>query len=177
MKWNLIGQHNGHNALAAIASVHHIGVPIPQACKALETFQNVKRRLELRGVVNDISVYDDFAHHPTAIAITIQALRQRVGQQTIIAVLEPRSNTMRMGIHKDQLATALSDANTVVLYQPTNLNWSLSQATNSLPNVQVFDDIKTLIEHLVTITRSGDHILIMSNGSFENIHNRLLAAL
>lgn len=175
--WNLIGQHNVHNALAAIASAHHIGISPTKACQALGTFRSVKRRLELRGIVNNISVYDDFAHHPTAIALTIEALRQRVGKQNIIAVLEPRSNTMRMGIHKNELATALGGADGVAFYQPDNLNWSLFQIAKSLQNGRVFNQTEALIKHLVTTARGGDYILIMSNGGFENIHNRLLTAL
>jgi UDP-N-acetylmuramate: L-alanyl-gamma-D-glutamyl-meso-diaminopimelate ligase len=177
VKWALIGQHNVVNALAAIASSRHAGVPIDVACEALGKFQNVKRRLELRGVVNGISVYDDFAHHPTAISVTLEALRQKVEQQRIIAVLEPRSNTMRMGIHKDELASALNSADAVILYQPDNLNWSLFQVAESLRNGRVFNQMEALIEHLVAIAQSGDHILIMSNGGFENIHSRLLTAL
>jgi len=177
VRWDLIGQHNVHNALAAIASAHHAGVPVEVACEALGKFQNVKRRLELRGVVNGVSVYDDFAHHPTAIAVTIAALRQRVRQQIIIAVLEPRSNTMRLGLHKEDLVSALSDADAVALYQPENLNWSLFQVAKSLHNGRVFKEVEALIEHLVATARSGDHILIMSNGGFEDIHHRLLAAL
>ena len=177
VQWDFIGQHNVHNALAAISSAHHVGVPIAVACEALETFQSVKRRLELLNIVNGISVYDDFAHHPTAITATIEALRQRVGRERIIAVLEPRSNTMRMGVHKEELIKALKGADAVVLYQPENLSWSLSQAAQSLDNARVFDQVGTLIEHLATTARDGDHILIMSNGGFENIHSRLLATL
>jgi len=177
VSWDLIGQYNVYNALAAIAGAHHVGVPPNEACKALETFRSVKRRLELRGIVNGISVYDDFAHHPTAIALTLEALRQRVGQQNILAVLEPRSRTMRMGIHKNKLASALKEADAVAFYQPENLNWSLFQSGKSLKNAKIFNQVEVLIEHLVTIARSGDHILIMSNGGFENIHDRLLTAL
>jgi UDP-N-acetylmuramate: L-alanyl-gamma-D-glutamyl-meso-diaminopimelate ligase len=177
VKWNLIGQHNIQNALAAIASVHHAGVPVTQACEALRTFKNVKRRLELRGVVKGISVYDDFAHHPTAIAVTLEALRHRVGKQYIIAVLEPRSNTMRMGVHQDTLASALTQANAVVLYQSDNLSWSLTTVTKSLHNARIFKNVDALIKHLVSTARSGDHILIMSNGDFQNIHHRLLNEL
>jgi UDP-N-acetylmuramate: L-alanyl-gamma-D-glutamyl-meso-diaminopimelate ligase len=177
VQWSLIGQYNVHNALSAIAAARHAGVPVAIACEALETFQSVKRRLELRGVVDNISIYDDFAHHPTAIALTIEALRQKVGSQKIIAVLEPRSNTMRMGHHKDQLASALSDADAVALYQPKNINWSLFEMAKSLQNGQIFNDTSDLIAHLVSQAKSGDHILIMSNGGFENIHERLLTTL
>jgi len=175
--WGLIGRHNIDNALAALASARHAGVPLEHACKALEQFQNVKRRLELRGIVNGISVYDDFAHHPTAIALTIEALRQQVGQARIIVVLEPRSNTMRMGIHKDHLASALKEADAVMLYEPKNLNWSLLEVVQSIQNGQIFNQIFDLINYLVKIALEGDHILIMSNGGFENIHSRLLMAL
>jgi len=177
VKWDLIGQHNVHNALAAIAAAHHAEVPLSKACDALGTFRNVKRRLELRGVVNGVSVYDDFAHHPTAIAATIEALRQKVDQQKIIAVLELRSNTMRMGIHKNTLAAALKGADVVVFYQPDALNWSLEPVANSLQNAWIFNQIEALIQQIVASANSKDHILIMSNGGFENIHARLLTAL
>jgi UDP-N-acetylmuramate: L-alanyl-gamma-D-glutamyl-meso-diaminopimelate ligase len=171
VKWNLIGKHNLENGLAAIAASHHAGVSIEQACEALSNFKSVKRRLELRGVVNNISVYDDFAHHPTAIALTLDALRKRVGQEKIIAVLEPRSRTMQMGVHKDTLAAALEDADVVLFHQPDDLEWSIDGVT------EVFNRVDSLIEHLVRIAEDGDHIVIMSNGGFENIHNRLLDAL
>ncbi|MCK5720294.1 MAG: UDP-N-acetylmuramate:L-alanyl-gamma-D-glutamyl-meso-diaminopimelate ligase [Thiomargarita sp.] len=177
IKWNLIGEHNAHNALAAISAAHHVKVPLAIACEALETFQGVKRRLQLRGTVNEIRVYDDFAHHPTAIKTTLQALRQRVKQQRIIAVLEPRSNTMRMGVHKETLAPALQLADMVALYQPSNLDWSLAEMANSLPNTQIFTTTESLITFLVKNAQAGDHIIIMSNGGFENIHQRLLTAL
>ncbi|MCK5717765.1 MAG: UDP-N-acetylmuramate:L-alanyl-gamma-D-glutamyl-meso-diaminopimelate ligase [Thiomargarita sp.] len=177
VKWNLIGQYNVQNALAAIASAHHAGVSFIQICESLETFRSVKRRLELRGVVKGIRVYDDFAHHPTAIAVTIEALRQRVGKERIIAVLEPRSNTMRMGIHKNELMSSLQKADIIVLSQSINLNWSLHQQVKSLDNAHVFNRTTAMIEYLLSIAQSGDHILVMSNGSFDNIHARLLEAL
>ncbi len=177
VNWELIGQHNIYNALSAIASARHAGVPITMASEALSQFKSVKRRLELRGVVNEIHVYDDFAHHPTAIQVTLKALRQRVGQQYITAVLEPRSNSMQMGIHTDSLATSLKEANAVMLYQPENLGWSLSKVATSLPYARVFKTVDTLIRHLAATARHGDHILIMSNGRFENIHSRLLTEL
>ncbi len=177
VSWTLIGQHNVDNALAAIAASHHVGVKISLACEALKHFRSVKRRLELRGTVNKIKVYDDFAHHPTAIQATLQALRQQVGVAKIIAVLEPRSNTMRMGVHQHELVEALSLANEVCLYQPPNLDWSLQSIVSQLKNAQLFFDTTHLIEHLIQSTYSGDHILIMSNGDFENIHQRLLEQL
>jgi len=175
--WELMGQHNQLNALAALAAAHHAGIPIAQAGEALKTFKNVKRRLELRGTVKGIQVYDDFAHHPTAIAVTLEALRQRVGRARIIAVLEPRSNTMRLGVHQTTLAPSLAQADIVIWYEPPNLSWSLSKVTQSLANAKIFRDLTSLIEHLVTIARSGDQILIMSNGDFQNLHHRLLEAL
>ncbi len=177
VKWDLIGQYNVHNALAAIASAHHAGVSLTIVFEALKCFRSVKRRLELRGVIKGISIYDDFAHHPTAIELTIEALRQRVGEQRIIAVLEPRSNTMRMGIHKKELISALKGADIVLLYQPINLNWSLTPLIKGLKNAKVFNQTTSLLEHLLTIAHPNDHILIMSNGGFDNIHNRLLTAL
>jgi UDP-N-acetylmuramate: L-alanyl-gamma-D-glutamyl-meso-diaminopimelate ligase len=177
VKWTLIGQHNAHNALAAIAAARHAGVPTKVACEALENFQNVKRRLEIRGVINGITVYDDFAHHPTAIAATLSALRQRVGKQPITAVVELRSNSMRMGIYKQSLAEALLEADSVLLQQPADLSWSLEEATQSLSNLYIFAEVDEIIEYLVKNTSTGEHILIMSNGAFGNIHARLLKAL
>jgi len=177
VNWDLIGEYNVENALGAIACAHHAGVPINYACEALGKFRSVKRRLELRGVVNGIHLYDDFAHHPTAIAGTIKALRQQKKNQRIIAVLEPRSNTMRMGIHKDTLLSALEAADVVLLYQPADMDWSLFKLANLLKNAKLFNEVEDIIQHLVANTASGDQILIMSNGGFENIHNRLLTAL
>lgn len=175
--WTLIGQHNMDNALAAIASSHHVGVSVAQACQALNQFHNVKRRLELRGVVKGIHVYDDFAHHPTAIATTLAGLRQRVGTQKIVAVLEPRSNSMRMGIYQNDLAAALSTADTVLLYQPEQLHWSLTKVAEALPDAKIYQNIEALIKFLVNITENPAHILIMSNGDFQNLHQRLLNTL
>jgi len=177
VQWHLIGEHNIFNALAAIASAHSVGVSVQHACEALCTFQGVKRRLELRGVVQGIAIYDDFAHHPTAIAATVGALRRRVGQEKIIAVLEPRSNTMRMGVHQHALAESLQLADGVLLYQPAHLTWSLSKLEETLPNIKVFTQVADLINHLLKIATANTHILIMSNGGFDNIHTRLLTAL
>jgi UDP-N-acetylmuramate: L-alanyl-gamma-D-glutamyl-meso-diaminopimelate ligase len=177
VQWALIGQHNVENALAAIAATHHAGVPIAIACEALSRFRNVKRRLELRGEVKGIRVYDDFAHHPTAIEVTLKALRQRVGQEKIIAILEPRSRTMQMGVHQQELIPALQAADAVLFYEPENLKWSLAQVANSLNNAFTFNQVEALIQHVVAMAQSGDHILVMSNGGFENIHPRLLKAL
>jgi UDP-N-acetylmuramate: L-alanyl-gamma-D-glutamyl-meso-diaminopimelate ligase len=175
--WDLAGEHNVHNALAAIAAARHAGVPVATALTALGTFRNVKRRLEVRGEVGGITVYDDFAHHPTAIAVTIAALRGRRPRR-LIAVLEPRSNTMRMGVHRDSLAASLADADAAYLYQPADLGWDLTSAVASLGSkAQVLTDIDALVARLATDLKSGDHVLIMSNGAFGGIHGKLLTCL
>ncbi len=177
VEWDLIGLHNAHNALAAIASARHAGVPSAIACLALAHFRNVKRRLELRGVVNQVHVYDDFAHHPTAIAATLTALRQKVAQQPITAVLEMRSNTMKMGIYQTELIDSLKIADTVYFYQPTDLTWSLQSIVDGLSNAHICYDTQQIINSLLQNQQPNEHILIMSNGGFDNIHQRLLSAL
>ena len=179
--WSLYGQHNVHNALAAIAAARHAGVPVAQSLKALAGFTNAKRRMELIGEINGVSVYDDFAHHPTAIAMTLTGLCNRLAADQnarVIAVVEPRSNTMRMGIHKNALADALKTADKVYLYQPENLDWSLTEAVASISEkTTVSDKIETIINDVVTDAGPADHVVIMSNGSFEGIHDRLIDAL
>ena len=178
LNWSLIGQHNVHNALAAIAAARHAGIPPEEAIRSLAGFQGVKRRMELRAMVNGIHIYDDFAHHPTAIARTLEGLRYRVNGQRIIVLLEPRSNTMRMGVHKAALAPALSQADEVILYQPKDLDWGLGETAAAIgPHARVFEDSAGIVDYLVSQTRPDDHILIMSNGSFDNIHQRLINAL
>ncbi len=176
--WDLIGRHNMLNALAAIAAARHAGVPPAQAIAALARFENVKRRMEHRGTVDGVSVYDDFAHHPTAIATTLAGLRNRVGKQRIVAVLEPRSNTMRLGVHKDTLAQSLAAADEVFFYQPANLGWDLDGVVAQLGDkAEGFDTVAGIVEQVARNARDGDHVLVMSNGGFENIHQRLLEAL
>ncbi|CAK0773022.1 UDP-N-acetylmuramate--L-alanyl-gamma-D-glutamyl-meso-2,6-diaminoheptanedioate ligase [Gammaproteobacteria bacterium] len=176
--WGLLGSHNVHNALAAIAAARHAGVAPETACAALPDFRNVKRRMELRGRVGDISVYDDFAHHPTAVAVTVGALRARVGNERILAVLEPRSNTMRLGVHKDTLAPSLAAADRVFLYQPSDLGWDLGGVVAGLAGRgEAHTTLDALVAAIVAVAQPGDHILVMSNGSFGGIHNQLLAAL
>ncbi len=176
--WELIGTHNLHNALAAVAAARHAGVPVTVSLKALSAFRNVKRRLEVRGVVNGITVYDDFAHHPTAISMTLDALRKRVGNARIVAVLEPRSNTMRLGVHRDTLGPALVLADRVLLLKPGDLTWNLERVTRTLDGRgNVYGSIEAILDALATETRPGDHILIMSNGGFGDIHTRLLDRL
>ena len=176
--WELLGSHNTANALAAIAAARHAGVPVKTALAALAKFRNVKRRLEVRGAVRGISVYDDFAHHPTAIAATLQALRARVGNQRILAVLELRSNTMRMGVHRDTLAAALVQADKVLMLKPADLNWNLDRVTGALKGRgQAYATVEEIIVTLTKEAQPDDHVLIMSNGGFDNIHARLLERL
>jgi len=178
VEWELIGQHNMLNALAAIAAARHAGVPVTTSCEALHEFRNVKRRLEVRGTVRGVTVYDDFAHHPTAIRVTLDALRARAGSRRIIAVLEARSNTMRMGVHRDQIAPALDAADLVMLYQPANQPWSLDSVAQALNGRgRVFRSVDDIVSTLVDELRAEDQVLIMSNGGFEGIHQKLLARL
>ena len=176
--WSLLGQHNVNNALAAIAAAHHVGVTVEHACEALNQFKGVKRRLELRGERRGIRVYDDFAHHPTAIASTLQGLRANVGQQRLIAVLEPRSNTMKMGVHEHTLAASLNAADKVILYQDPNLTWSLDNIQQQLGDSSVLlRNIDDVVDQLVSQSKAGDHIVVMSNGGFGGIHQKILDAL
>ena len=175
-KWSMLGQHNMDNALAAIAAARHVGVPAELSVESLTSFKGIKRRMEIRGVINGITVYDDFAHHPTAIQLTLDGLRKNVGDKKIIAILEPRSNTMKMGVHKDTLAKSLSIADDVYLYQAENLKWDLANDINK-ESIQVFSSIQAIIDKVVLEAHVDDHIVIMSNGGFEGIHQRLLDAL
>jgi len=184
VQWELLGQHNVDNALMAIAAAHHAGVTLSDAIAALSSFKNVKRRMEIKGAVTlaaggkPVTVYDDFAHHPTAIATTIDGLRKKVGNARILAVLEPRSNTMKMGVHKDTLAQSWQAADAVYVYEPQGLDWSLKEAAaNSPAPTTVFNDVEKIVNVLQSEVRPGDHILIMSNGGFEGIHNRVLSVL
>ncbi|MEY0254713.1 UDP-N-acetylmuramate:L-alanyl-gamma-D-glutamyl-meso-diaminopimelate ligase [Morganella morganii] len=177
--WGLVGEHNMQNALMAVAAAHHVGVPVAEACHALGKFINARRRLELRGEVNGISVYDDFAHHPTAILATLQALRSKVGGTArILVVLEPRSNTMKMGISKDDIAPALGRADEVFIFQPANIPWLVSDITERCVQPAYWTgDQDTLVNMVAEHAQPGDHILVMSNGSFGGIHDKLLEKL
>lgn len=178
VRWSLLGRHNVSNALAAIAAAHHVGVGVELACAALSAFAGVKRRLELRGEVRGIRVYDDFAHHPTAIATTLAGLRARIGDERLIAVLEPRSNTMKLGVHREALADSLAMADRVLLFEAADLGWSLADAVGSLgEKASVHTGIEDIIATLLACTREGDEIVVMSNGGFGGIHQRLLEAL
>lgn len=178
VKWSLFGEHNVRNALMAIAAARHAGVPAKIAIEALNKFKNVKRRMELKGKVKQVTVYDDFAHHPSAIKTTVEGLRNRVGSERILAVLEPRSATMKMGCHKDTLADSWSKADLVFLHEPDNLVWSMDELlAHSNVDASVYKDLDTLIKSILVHVRPSDHILIMSNGGFGNIHNQLLEKL
>lgn len=178
VQWPMIGAHNMENALAAIAAARHAGVPVAQAIEALKTFKGIARRMELRGEVAGVRVYDDFAHHPTAIQTTVDGLRRRVGKQRIIAVFEPRSATMKMGVHRDSLGPSLGGADEVWLYAPADLGWDISPIMASLGSRgRTRQDIETLAKDLAGAAHSGDHILIMSNGGFGGLHGKVLAAL
>jgi len=176
VKWELLGEHNRHNALAALAAARHAGVPVTKGIEALAEFRNVKRRLEVRGTVNDITLYDDFAHHPTAIETTIAGLRSKVNGARILAVLEPRSNTMKMGVMKDALAGSLAGADLVFCYTH-GLGWDAAPVLAPLgAKSACFDDLAKLTEAIAAASRPGDHVLVMSNGSFGGIHTMLLQA-
>ena len=178
VNWSLHGSHNRMNALAAIAAAQHAGVPVELSCEALAEFKGIKRRLEVRGVVDGITVYDDFAHHPTAIAETLTAMSEVKAAGKVFAILEPRSNTMRMGIHKESLSGSWQQADEVCLYQPEGLDWNLNDVVlhSSVP-AKIFSNTDEIIEYVQAQAKSGDHVLIMSNGGFEAIHQRLLDAL
>lgn len=179
VKWNVVGQHNMHNALMAIAAAHHAGVAIEDACKALGSFVNAKRRLEVKGEVNGITVYDDFAHHPEAILATLTALRDKVGGGVrILAVLEPRSNTMKMGVHKDEIAPALGRADEVFMLQPEQLPWEVADIANQCVQPAYWHaNLDRLVDMIVAEAQPTDHILVMSNGSFGGIHQKILDKL
>jgi UDP-N-acetylmuramate: L-alanyl-gamma-D-glutamyl-meso-diaminopimelate ligase len=178
VKWDLIGHHNVSNALAAIAAARHAGVPVKAAIEALAEFVNVKRRMELRGEARGVKVYDDFAHHPTAILTTMQGLRDRVGGERIIAVLEPRSNTMKMGFHARELPESLAAADAVFVLEPQGISWDVTAMFSSMhEKAKVFSSTADIIDSICEIAKADDHVLIMSNGGFENIHQRLLEQL
>ena len=182
LSWDMLGEHNRMNALASIAAARHVGVAPCIAIKALGEFKNVKRRMETKGVVNNITVYDDFAHHPTAIETTVAGLRAKVGNfkstgARILAVLEPRSNTMKLGVMKDALPASLKDADLVFCYG-ANLGWDATEVLNPIKNkAQTFENLENLVTAIAKSAKSGDHILVMSNGGFGGVHQKILDAL
>ncbi|MCE7578993.1 UDP-N-acetylmuramate:L-alanyl-gamma-D-glutamyl-meso-diaminopimelate ligase [Aliivibrio fischeri] len=178
VNWDLVGDHNVSNALMVVASARHVGVTPDLACEALGKFINTKRRLELKGEVNGVTVYDDFAHHPTAIDLTLNGLRNKVGDKKIIAVLEPRSSTMKLGVHKDTLAASLHAADSVYFYQPDNIAWSVDDVAQQCTQpAHTHNNIDAFVDMIVNEAQPGDQILVMSNGGFEGIHGKLLSRL
>ena len=177
VSWDLLGEHNRMNALACIAAARHVGVAPCIAIEALGEFKNVKRRMETKGIVNKITVYDDFAHHPTAIETTVAGLRAKVGAARILAVLEPRSNTMKLGVMKAALPASLKDADLVFCYG-ANLGWDATEALKPIANkAKSFDDLTILVQAITQVAKSGDHILVMSNGGFGGVHQKILDSL
>jgi UDP-N-acetylmuramate: L-alanyl-gamma-D-glutamyl-meso-diaminopimelate ligase len=184
VEWQVQGEHNRMNAIAAIAAARHVGVPPAQAAQSLAGFRNVKRRMEVRGSVDGVTVYDDFAHHPTAIETTVAGLRTRVGRERtrILAVLEPRSNTMKLGVMKAQLPASLADADLVFGYGAPSgrdaLGWNLGEALTPLgEKAKAFDNLDALVKAVVAAAQPGDQVLVMSNGGFGGVHQKLLDAL
>jgi UDP-N-acetylmuramate: L-alanyl-gamma-D-glutamyl-meso-diaminopimelate ligase len=182
--WGMSGIHNVNNALVAVAAAYDVGVSISTACAALSAFAGIKRRMELIGDVNDVLVFDDFAHHPTAITTTLDGAKKKLAGRRIWAIIEPRSNTMKMGIHQDSLAESAALADYTLWYEPTGLEWGLRKvieqataANNSIGNQQVMSSVDTIIEHISSHAQAGDAVVVMSNGGFEGIHQRLLTAL
>ena len=176
--WSLMGDHNVENAMGAIAAARHVGVTPDIAIEALAEFKSIKRRMEVKGIVNEITIYDDFAHHPTAIKTTLAGLRAKVGNERIIAVLEPRSNTMKLGIHKEAIVSALNEADQVYCFESDDINWSMQEIFSEQgKTVDISHDIELLCSKLVSEAKANDHILIMSNGGFAGIHQKLLDKL
>lgn len=175
--WGMSGLHNVNNGLVAIAAAHHIGVSVEAACAALSAFGGIKRRMELIGDVGDILVFDDFAHHPTAITTTLDGAKKRLAGRRIWAIIEPRSNTMKLGSHRDSLAPSASLADQVIWYEPKGLTWGLVDAIGDAKNQLVLDSIDGIITHIQTHAQAGDAIIIMSNGGFEGIHAKIVDAL
>jgi UDP-N-acetylmuramate: L-alanyl-gamma-D-glutamyl-meso-diaminopimelate ligase len=177
VEWSLLGEHNQLNALAAIAAAEHVGVAPEASATALSSFQNVRRRLELRGEAAGVKVYDDFAHHPTAMRTTVDGLRRKVGPQRILAVFEPRSNTMKLGTMKALLPWALEEADLAFCLQG-NYGWNVAEALTPMGGVaRVADSVDALVTSIAQAARPGDHVLCMSNGGFGGIHDKLLGAL
>lgn len=178
VQWALRGQHNAANAVAAMAAAHHVGVALPVSAEALARCGGVARRMELRAEIHGIAVFDDFAHHPTAIRMTLQGLRAAKGTGRIIAVLEPRSNTMKSGIHQDALSDATADADLAFWLRAPDMNWDLAAAAGvGNGRARVFDDVGDIVSAVIQQARAGDCIVVMSNGGFQGIHERLIKAL
>lgn len=178
VEWQHTGAHNQQNAMAALAAARHVGVSPADGIAALSRFQGVKRRMELLETIGGVAVYDDFAHHPTAIETTLKGLRGRVDQGRIVALIEPRSNTMRMGVYKDRLAPATACADQVIWYQPPGLDWSLDSVIAASPvPAELSHDLAATVADLAASLQTGDHLVIMSNGGFGGVHQLVLNAL
>jgi UDP-N-acetylmuramate: L-alanyl-gamma-D-glutamyl-meso-diaminopimelate ligase len=178
VRWAHTGAHNVQNALSALAAAAHVGIDPARGTESLGRFRGVKRRMELRGEVGGVRVYDDFAHHPTAIASTLAGLRRRVGDARIVAVLEPRSNTMRMGTHAAALAGSLAAADQVHVFVPPDLDWDAAGALAPLgERVSIAAAVQEIVDAVAAAANAGDQVLVMSNGGFQGIHQRLLDAL
>jgi UDP-N-acetylmuramate: L-alanyl-gamma-D-glutamyl-meso-diaminopimelate ligase len=178
VNWQMLGQHNVNNALAAIAAAQHVGIRPKDSIEALVSFKGVKRRLELRGEIKQIKVFDDFAHHPTAIATTLQGIKAHNKKGRVIAVIEPRSNTMRMGQFREALRDSLQIADHVFVFEPANLGWNMQEAlAGSKVSIDIYPSTQEIIDAVKAFAKPQDKVVIMSNGGFENIHERLLKAL
>ena len=177
VRWTQLGEHNRLNALAAVAAARHAGVEPAEAIAALSAFSGVRRRMQVRGEAGGVTVYDDFAHHPTAIRTTVAGLRRRVGRARILAVLEPRSNTMKRGVLKDELPDSLKDADRTFVYT-AGLGWNAPEVFGRMGDrARCSDDLEKLVSAVTTEARPGDHVLVMSNGGFGGIHEKLLDRL
>ncbi len=170
--WHLLGEHNMQNGLGAIYAAHHVGVDFDIACEALNTFKGIKRRLEIKHQTNNITLYDDFAHHPTAIKTTLSGLRTKVVDEPIIAILELRSNTMKSGFHQQSLVESVSDADQVLILRPQNIDWNIDMLFNA---DCLFDSVDAIVTQLTKINQG--HFVVMSNGGFDDIFNRLISKL
>lgn len=178
VRWGLLGLHNVDNALAAMAAAHHAGVAVSAAIAALPSFKNVKRRMEIRGEVKGVTIYDDFAHHPTAIATTLAGLRARIGKAArLVAILEFGSYTMRSGVHRDRMKQALQDADAVVCKTPEQ-DWGVSQMLSEFSQpTSTYTNVDELVAHVAPTLKPGDHVIVMSNGGFGGVHEKLLKAV
>ncbi|MGZ8952950.1 MAG: UDP-N-acetylmuramate:L-alanyl-gamma-D-glutamyl-meso-diaminopimelate ligase, partial [Methylobacter sp.] len=173
VEWSLTGEHNVYNALSAIVAAKHVGILPKDAIAALGQFKNVKRRMEVIANINGVTIYDDFAHHPTAIQTTLDGLRKQVGQERIIAIVEPRSNTMRLGVHTKTLAESLGNADMAIIYQPEAMGWDLGELKKYAGNIEICSSLDDIINKLKFEARYGGHFVLMSNGSFGGIYQRL----
>ncbi len=177
LRWPLIGAHNAANATAAVAAAAQVGVDPADAVNALASFAGIKRRLELLGAPHNIAVFDDFAHHPTAIAATLSAMRAEQSSGKLIALVEPRSNTMRLGQYRAELGAAAQEADHVIWFEPPGLDWNLSAALDAYEYQEVMSDIDALLNRALALAHPGDKIVVMSNGGFQGLHTRLIATL